>query len=297
MKTLQSLAALAGMICCFMFSQTGFISAAEPDKVDFVKDIQLIFTKHCYECHSGEKREGGLRLDRKADALRGGDSGLAVNPENAADSLLVELISGDDPDRVMPPDGDRLTPKEIETIKQWISNGATWPADADSIAGQAANHWSFQPVKRPNIPALKTAAAKTWIRNPIDAFVFAKLHSEKMKPSGVAEKRTLIRRLNIDLLGILPSTAEVESFVKDTSDGAYENLVDRLLKSPHFGERWGRHWLDLARYADSDGYEKDRPRLNAWRYRDWVIDAINDDMPFDQFTVEQLAGDLLPNAT
>ena len=165
---------------------------------------------------------------------------------------------------------------------------------AESSSSFAADHWAFRPVARPGVPQVKRT---DWVRNPVDAFVLARLEREGMEPSPEADRRTLVRRLHLDLVGLPPSPQEVESFVTDQSPDSYEKVVDRLLASPHFGERWGRHWLDLARYADSDGYENDKPRPHAWRYRDWVIDAINRDVPYDQFTVEQLAGDLLPGAT
>src|SRR5262249_13157171 len=159
---------------------------------------------------------------------------------------------------------------------------------------KAADHWSFRPIKRPAPPAVKDAA---WVRNDIDRFILARLEREGVAPSPEADRVTLLRRLSFDLIGLPPSPQEVDAFLADTAPGAYERVVDRLLASPHYGERWGRHWLDLARYADSDGYEKDTGRPFAWRWRDWVIDALNRDLPFDRFTVEQLAGDLLPGAT
>ena len=182
----------------------------------------------------------------------------------------------------MPPEGDALKPAQIELLRRWIEQG-----------GDFTEHWAYQPIENPPRPQLKN---KDWVRNPIDEFVLARLEKLKIEPSPEAPKATLIKRLYYDLIGLPPTPDEVDAFVNDQAPDAYEALVDRILQSKHFGERWGRHWLDKARYADSDGYEKDRPRPNAWRYRDWVINAINEDMPFDQFTIEQLAGDLLPNA-
>ena len=262
--------------------------------VDFNHDIKPIFSKHCYSCHGPEKQKAGLRLDRKTDAFRGGDSGTVIVPHKGAGSLLFKNISGANPDSIMPPKGSPLTPAQVALIKAWIDEGAAWPDEGVTAESPASTHWSFQPPKRPKLPAVKE---QRWARNPIDDFILARLEQQKIKPSRDAEKTTLIRRLSLDLLGLPPTPEEVKQFLEDKNPHAYEKLVDRLLASPHFGERWGRHWLDLARYADSDGYEKDSPRPYAYLYRDWVINAINRDMPFDKFTIEQLAGDLLPEAT
>jgi len=268
-------------------------SAVSKPKIDLVRDVQPLLKRHCFKCHAGDKREGGFRLDQRTGAFAGGDEGVAIKKGDSANSSLIKRVSGDDPDLVMPPEGDRLTPAEVSVLKLWIDQGAVWP---DSAAGGNVrpDHWSYQPVTRPDLPSVRN---DNWVRNPVDAFVLARLESRKFEPSSEADRHTLIRRLYLDLLGLPPQPGEVDAFVGDTSPQAYDELVAKLLQSPHFGERWGRHWLDMARYADSDGYEKDRARPNAWRWRDWVIDAINKDIPFDQFTVEQLAGDLLPNAT
>ncbi len=261
---------------------------------DFDRDIKPILADRCYSCHGPEKHRGGLRLDRKADALKGGDSGAVIVPHQSAESLLFQNVSGADPDSIMPPKGEPLTSAQVALIKSWIDEGAPWPDDAAGTATARNSHWAFQPPQRPAVPVVKD---QRWPRNPIDHFVLARLEQENIKPSPEADRTTLIRRLSLDLLGLPPSPEEVGEFRKDKSPDAYERLVARLLASPHFGERWGRHWLDLARYADSDGYEKDSPRPYAYLYRDWVIEAINRDLPFDQFTIEQLAGDLLPDAT
>ena len=181
-------------------------------------------------------------------------------------------------------------------MRAWIDQGAVWPAGgvAAAVVRPKSSHWSLQPIQRPALPAVRNAA---WVRNPIDAFILARLESEKIAPSPEADKNTLLRRLSLDLTGLPPTPAEVAAFLADTRPDAYERVVDRLMASPHYGEKWARHWLDQARYADSDGYEKDSRRPHAWRYREWVIDAFNRDMPFDQFTIEQIAGDLLPGAT
>jgi mono/diheme cytochrome c family protein len=260
-------------------------------EVDFARDVRPIFEANCFRCHGPKKQEGGLRLDVRRRALAGGDSGPAIVPRSANGELLRRITSAGD-DR-MPPSGAPLTAKQLATIRAWIESGVNWP---EELAGKEAydEHWSFRPIRRPDQPQVQQ---QDLVRNPIDAFVIARLASKGLSLSPEADRRTLIRRLHLDLIGLPPTPADVETFVHDQHPAAYERLVDRLLASPHFGERWGRHWLDLARFAESDGYENDRLRPNAWRWRDWVIDAFNRDVPFDQFTIQQLAGDLLPNAT
>ena len=193
----------------------------------------------------------------------------------------------------MPPKGDPLTPAQIGLLRAWIDQGANWPDAAVAKGPDKRNHWAFKAPVRPAVP---TVADKKWVRDPIDNFVLARLEKEHLKPSPEADRVTLIRRLTLDLTGLPPTIKEVDDFVADQRPDAYQRVVERLLASPHYGERWGRHWLDVARYADSNGYEKDKPR-SIWPYRDWVINAFNRDLPFDQFTIEQLAGDLLPNPT
>jgi mono/diheme cytochrome c family protein len=264
--------------------------------VDFAKQVQPLFAAHCVKCHGANKQEGGLRLDHRRPALRGGDSGAILVPGKSGESAIIKRITSQDKsERMPPPDkaNKSLTAEQIALIRKWVDEGAVWPSDGKRLAVKT-DHWAYQPVKDVAPPQFTDAAAKQWIRNPIDAFVLAKLRAANLKPSPAADRYTLIRRLYYDLLGFPPAPRDVDAFVRDKSPVAYEKLVDRLLKSKHFGERWGRHWLDKARYADSDGYEKDNPRPDAWRYRDWVIDAVNRDLPFDQFTREQLAGDLLP---
>lgn len=264
------------------------------ETVDFARDIEPIFKTHCYKCHGPKKQEGGLRLDHRATALRGGDSGPLLKAGKSGESEIYSRISATDEFLQMPPPDEEnksLSEDQMALIKRWIDQGAQWPDDGSKLKVES-DHWSFQPIENPPVPEVEN---EDWPRNEIDRFVLARLEEEGIKPSPEADRSTLIKRLSYDLLGLPPTPKEVDAFVNDSSPAAYANLVDRLLKSPHFGERWGRHWLDKARYADSDGYEKDRPRPNAWRYRDWVINAINEDMPFDQFTREQLAGDLLPD--
>ncbi|MDX1925162.1 MAG: PSD1 and planctomycete cytochrome C domain-containing protein [Pirellulaceae bacterium] len=260
-------------------------------EVDFVRDVQPILRARCWSCHGAEKQESGLRLDRSEAAFIGGDSGKAILRNESAKSLLIQYVSGLDADHIMPPEGQRLSSEQIGLLRTWIDRGAQWPASGTT---EKNSHWAYQPLKHVSPPKPKQHA---WVVNPIDNFVLEKLESQGISPSAQADRYTLIRRLSLDLTGLLPTVEQVDAFVNDAQPNAYEAVVDRLLDSPHFGERWGRHWLDMARYADSDGYEKDNPRPDAYRYRDWVIDAINTDMPFDQFTIEQLAGDLLPEAT
>lgn len=273
------------------------LPAPSSETIDFAKHIQPIFQARCYSCHGPEEAEGGLRLDLKASAFDGGDEGPALKVGNSADSRLIHFVSALDEDAQMPPDGEGspLSSEQVALLRAWIDQGAVWPAEADGDAAKfrGADHWAFQPIETPAMPQ----ASDAWVRNGIDAFVFDKLRSEDIRPSQEAPRQVLIRRLYLDLVGLPPSPAEWTQWMNDSRDDWYEQLVDHLLASPHFGERWGRQWLDLARYADSDGFEKDLPRPHAWRWRDWVITAINSDMPYDQFTLEQLAGDLLPNRT
>ena len=264
---------------------------------DFASDIEPIFHERCYGCHGPSQQMNGLRLDQQAAALKGGYSGAVILPGNSAASKLIERVTSDEEGFRMPPVGSPVSPAEIESLRQWIDQGAAWeqsPTSAPAELSEKEKHWSFQPVSRPPLPPVSDAS---WARNAIDRFVLAKLDAEGIKPSPEAEKTTLIRRVCFDLIGLPPSPAEVDAFINDPSDRAYEKVVGRLLQSQHYGEKWALHWLDAARYADSDGYEKDLIRPHAWRWRHWVIDALNRDMPFDQFTIEQIAGDLLGNAT
>jgi hypothetical protein len=264
--------------------------------VDFSRDIQPIFVRVCQKCHGTEKQKGGLRLDDGIEALKGGNSGAVIQPGDGSHSRLLHLVAGLDPDLHMPPRGPALTADEIGRLRAWIDQGAKWPKESVTTTSprSKASHWAFQPPRRWPAPRV---ANRPWVRNDLDAFVLARLEAEKITPSAEADRVTLIRRLSLDLLGLPPTPQEVDEFLQDTRPDAYERLVDRLLASPHYGERWGRHWLDMARYADSDGFEKDTGRPYAWRYRNWVIEAFNRNLPFDQFTIEQLAGDLLPGAT
>ena len=249
-------------------------------------DVQRIFAEHCLECHGPDKAKGGLTFTSRDAVLKELESGArAVVPGDLQQSELIARILTEDKDDKMPPKKKKpLQPAEIGALKQWVTRGAEWKV-----------HWAYEPVTRTEPPPVKSS--KSQIGNSIDAFVLARLEAQNLAASPEADRYTLIRRLSYDLLGLPPTPEEADAFVADPAPDAYAKLVDRLLASPHFGERWGRHWLDRARYADSDGYEKDNARPEAWRYRDWVIEAVNRDMPFDQFTIEQLAGDLLPSPT
>ncbi len=268
-------------------------AAGSPEVVDFARHIEPILSARCHRCHGPKKQKSGLRLDIRIRAFEGGDGGAPIKPGDSAGSRLIELVSSTDEDERMPPSGKPLTPKEIDLLRRWIDQGATWPeARERKVAPREWDHWAF---RRPVRPALPPVPLKAWVLNPIDSFVAAVLDREKLGPSPEADRFTLARRLSLDLTGLPPTPRELDDFVTDDHPAAYEKLVDRLLHSPAFGERWARVWLDLARYADSKGYGSD-PLRKIWRYRDWVIDAFNDDVPFDEFTVSQLAGDLLPEA-
>ena len=250
--------------------------AAAP--VDFVRDVQPLFKEHCYSCHGSHKQEAAFRLDHKPSAMKGGDFGTAILPGKSADSRLVQAIEGKNPKMRMPRKGDPLSVEQIAVIRRWIDEGAVWPDSASVKLEQKTDHWAFKPPVKVKPPAAG---------NPIDAFIRARLEKEGLKPSPKAPAEVLRSRLYLDLVGLPPDPSDKS----DVSD-----LSDKLLKSPHFGERWGRHWLDAAHYADSNGYEKDPMRF-IWFYRDWVINAFNKDMPYNQFIIEQIAGDQLPKAT
>ncbi len=260
---------------------------AKQPKVDFDREVVGILSNNCFKCHGPDEanRKSGLRLDKRDAAIKPAESGkVAIVPGKTDQSELVRRIfSADDDERMPPKDSNKhLTDAQKQTLRDWIAQGAEYKL-----------HWAFVPPVKANLPAVKHA---DWVRNTIDQFVLARLEAEGIAPSPEADRPTLVRRLYLDLLGLPPTPEQVDAFVLDNLPDAYERLVDGLLQSPHYGERWGRLWLDAARYADSDGYEKDKPRL-VWFYRDWVIGALNRDLGYDQFITEQLAGDLLPHAT
>jgi hypothetical protein len=277
---------------CLLASAAAARDEGKPG-VDFERDILPLLKSRCFSCHDGRKKKASLRLDVRGAARKGGESGKpGIVPGKPGESELFRRIHADDDETRMPPSGARLTPAQVETVRAWIAAGATWP---DALANEAGHktHWAFVPPRRPPVPAVSHPEQA---RNAIDRFVLARLDRERLHPSPPADRTTLARRLYLDLLGLPPTPGEIDAFVADTRPDAYERLVDRLLASPHYGERWGRLWLDAARYADSDGYEKDKPRF-VWFYRDWVLDALNRDLPYDRFIVDQVAGDLLVNTT
>jgi hypothetical protein len=274
------LAALAVLL------NVGSALARAEQPVDYTREVRPLLARYCLKCHGPDPkaRKGRLRLDDKEDALRDRGGYAAIVPGDAdASELIVRIEDEDDASRMPPPEMKAtLTPAEKDVLRRWILTGAEYRP-----------HWAFVPPRRPALPAVKQAG---WPENPIDRFVLARLEAAGLKPSPPADRYTLVRRVFLDLIGLPPTPEEADAFLGDPSPSAYSNLVDRLLASSRYGERWARRWLDLARYADTNGYEKDRPR-SIWPYRDWVIKALNADMPFDQFTIEQLAGDLLPGGS
>lgn len=259
-------------------------SKSDNSKIDFARDIQPILAERCLLCHGPDEAEAGLRLDLAEHATRKLDSGeTAIRPGEPEASELIRRVTTDDPDKRMPPEGEPLTADQVRMLREWVEQG-----------GEYSRHWAFEPIRQPTLPPVSDPQ---WCLNELDRFVLAKLDDLGIKPSPEKGRESLIRRLYADLIGLPPTIEELDAFVTDDRPDAYERVVDRLLQSNHFGERWGRHWLDMARYADSDGYEKDKPRPNAWRYRDWVIDAVNRDLPLDRFAIEQLAGDLIEGSS
>jgi mono/diheme cytochrome c family protein len=278
---------LAALFLCLLF--VGVAAAQD----DFVKNVQPILQKHCIRCHGPANQKAGLRLDTATTALAGNDAGKVIVPGKSAESRLMKaLLGAKDVPTMPPPARPRMQPEEIAAIRRWIDAGAVAPKnEVVAPAHVDSDHWSFQPIARPEQPDVNDP----WVKNPIDRFILARLRDEKLTPSPEADRTTLIRRVSLDLTGLPPTPAEVADFLADARPDAYDRLVDRLLASPHYGERWARHWLDLARYGDSHGFTIDGPR-SMWPYRDWVIGALNKDLPIDRFIVDQLAGDLLPKA-
>ncbi|MBI3838577.1 MAG: PSD1 domain-containing protein [Planctomycetia bacterium] len=281
------------------------IGAAEPPqspaankKIDFARDVRPIFEARCFTCHGEKRQESDFRLDRGDDALRGGANGAAIVAGKGNASPLVERISGADPDLRMPPKGELLTAALVSVVRSWIDQGAAFPADLESSTSPKPDHWSLQPLVRPPIPPVEESPS---VKNPIDAFVIASLSEHGLRPSAEADRRTLIRRVAVDLTGLPPTPREVATFLGDSTSDAYERLVDRLLASPRYGERWARHWMDVVHFAETHGHDQDRPRDNAWPYRDYLIRSFNDDKPYARFVSEQVAGDALypdePQAT
>ncbi len=265
----------------------------------FETRVRPVLAENCVSCHGPNKPRGGLRLDTRAGLLKGADAGPVVVAGDPDKSNLVHAVRQDIEHKMPPSPRPQLPAESVEALATWVKLGAPWPdgvaiaAPKMSVDEARKRHWSFQPVRKPEPPPVKDAA---WVKNPIDAFVLSKMEAQGLAPSRPADRRTLIRRVSFDLIGLPPTPEEVEAFVADQSPDAYEKLVDRLLASPGYGERWGRHWLDLARYSDTKGYvfTEERRYPYSYTYRDYVIRAFNEDLPYDQFIVQQLAADRLP---
>ncbi len=296
--------ALPLLACFFAIGAGATAEGFSAQQIEFFeKSIRPILSQRCYECHSDKEQKSKLRLDHITNVMKGGERGAALVPGDPAKSNLVRAIEYQDPKLQMPPK-KMLDDAEIDLLIEWVKMGAPWPDEplpaaavvkpiaAFDLAKRKAEHWAWQPVRAVEPPSVKRA---DWPMNPIDRFVLARLEQEGLQPAADADRRTLIRRLHFDLVGLPPSPKDIESFVNDPDPKAYEKLVDRLLADPHYGERWGRHWLDLMRYAETYGHEGDYPIKEAWRYRDYVIRAMNADLPYDRLVREHIAGDLLPD--
>jgi hypothetical protein len=275
-----------------------FASGAEPaDEARhrfFESKVRPLLVEHCLKCHGPEQQWSGLRLDSRDGLVKGGDSGPAVVINRPDESLLIRAVRHEPDFPAMPPEdeGERLSDDEIRTLSKWIADGATYPPAPDRAAKDAAGpHWAFEPVSHPAVP---NVADSMWPRGELDRFILTELEAEGFEPAPPAARQILLRRVTFDLTGLPPTPDELASFLDDDRPDAYERLVDRLLASPAYGERWGRHWLDVARYADSNGLDENIAHGNAWRYRDYVVQSVNEDKPYDRFLTEQLAGDLLP---
>jgi hypothetical protein len=279
--------------------------SAEPDAAAlefFEKQVRPLLVAHCYECHADGESSGGLALDSRAGLLAGGDSGPAVVPGKPDESRIIEAVRYGNPDLQMPPQ-NKLSAAAVAVLERWVATGAVDPREESAAPAAAAplgmsleegrNFWSLRPIARPEVPAVRHADL---VRTPIDAFVLAGLEAAGLEPAPPADKRTLLRRVTFDLTGLPPTPDEIAAFLADDASDAFDRVVERLLSSPDYGVRWGRHWLDVARYADSNGLDENLAYGQAWRYRDYVVDSFNHDKPFDRFLVEQLAGDLLPDA-
>jgi mono/diheme cytochrome c family protein len=275
----------------FALLSAGALFADEPaEPVDYVQDIKPILSRRCYSCHGALKQKNDLRLDTAALAKQGGSSGPAIVPGKSAESLLIDAITGADGVKKMPPEGEPLTSEQIAKLRAWIDAGARAPDE--KTPEDPTKHWSYQRPVRPVLPSVQNA---TWVKNPVDAFVAAEHERRGLAPSSPATKPVLLRRVYLDLIGLPPTRAEMRAFLADNSDDAYEKVVDRLLDSPHYGERWGRHWMDVWRYSDWDGFgaEIRESQPHIWRWRDWIIESLNADKPYDEMIVEMLAGDEL----
>ena len=287
---------MIGLLLCLAFA------GDEPARVEkptaeqlrfFETNVRPVLVEHCQKCHGDKKQWGGLRLDSREALMRGGDTGASIVPGKPKESLLIRAVRHEDEELKMPKEG-KLTERQIADLVRWVEMGAPFPqAQKSGVRTRDPNHWAFQPPADVAVPAVKN---ETWPQSVIDRFILAKIEASGLTPAKRADKRTLIRRVTFDLTGLPPTPAEIDAYLADESNDAFVRVVDRLLDSPRYGERWGRHWLDVARYADSNGLDENICHGNAWRYRDYVVSAFNSDKPFDRFVAEQLAGDLLPFA-
>ena len=274
---------------------------SSPEHLEFFeREVRPLLATHCYECHSTQAKrvEANLLLDSRSSHVRGGDSGAAIVPGDASSSLLIEAVHYDSYE--MPPKG-KLSDEDIQTLTRWVDIGAPWPNEPAptketvqefDLENRKANFWVWQPMQTPELPPIHNA---DWVNNDIDSFILSQLEQAHIKPSRDAERTAILRRLYFDLIGLPPTADEVKAFIQNKNPQATEHVVNQLLESPHFGERWGRHWLDIVRYAESRGHEFDNDTPNAFQYRDYVIRALNADVPYDQFVREHIAGDLLQN--
>ncbi|MBT7873587.1 MAG: DUF1553 domain-containing protein [Verrucomicrobia bacterium] len=287
------------------------VTSDEAPDVHFTDTVLPVLNEHCFKCHGAEEKiKGGLNLTSREAVLQGGDSGPVVNLQNPQESYLLEMVSYKDSEHEMPPNKGKLSPSSIKALAQWIENGLPFEAEAaqhaleetqsdsssydNSINENTRNWWAFRAIKAPQVPDVSSAQ---WNLNPIDAFLFDRLENNNLSPNPPATRQTWIRRAYYDLIGLPPSPEDVVAFENDRSAKAYEKVIDHLLASQHYGEKWGRHWLDLVRYAETNGYERDNPKPDAWRYRDYVIKSFNEDKPYDRFVTEQIAGDEIEDAT
>ncbi|MCI0704684.1 MAG: DUF1549 domain-containing protein, partial [Planctomycetia bacterium] len=299
---------LPGVILAFATASVSATAAdpkpdAKPDATQiefFEKKVRPLLADHCWQCHGPDKQKGGLRLDSRDAVLAGGESGPAIVPSEPDKSRLVKAIGFADGGLQMPKKG-KLSDADIAVLTAWVKMGAPWPETTGTrpattstfkITEKDREFWSFKSVKRPDVPQIRNL--KSEIRNDIDNFVLAKLEEKGLKPAPLADKRTLIRRAYFDLIGLPPTPEEIDAFLRDDSPEAFAKVIDKLLASPHYGERWGRHWLDVARYGEDQAHTfQSRKYPDGWRYRDWVVKAFNEDLPYDQFVMMQIAGDLL----
>jgi hypothetical protein len=280
------------LLILFNVAQSLLVMPTHAETIDFIRDVRPILQKHCYSCHGAKKQKSNLRLDVKSEAFKGGETyGPSIIAGNAKDSPLIQLVREDDPDQRMPLDSTPLSAEEIATLTKWIEQGAIWQNGADLASlVDKRDHWSFKPVTRPNSPSTQDGK---WPLNDIDRFVLHRLEQESLHPAKTADRVTWLRRVSFDLVGLPPSPEEVNAFVNDQRSDAFERVVEKLLNSPRYGERWAQHWLDVVRYADTHGFEVNTERPNAWPYRDYVIESFNNDTPYDRFIREQIAGDAL----